>query len=187
MIFLPNNFSLYTAALRNYIQLSVIRHGLQPKHLSSMKKIFEAEALFSASCNDIEPLNIMEYYYRLLLSAKIKLAEKGRRLTCALDGGGIFLINRKLFAAVLLEIASKASKISLATKRGNIIIYAAGADFNRCMQLVKPLGGNGFYEIKAKTLLIVIPASKTNKKPLYTKKDWEDIRNPFSVINLYLM
>lgn len=182
MIFLPNNFERYCAALRNTVQLSIIKNGLKPKYFKTFKKIYEAEAFFSRE--EILPIDLGLFLHQLLLSAHIKLLENNRSINISLKIKGVFLINRKLFTALILNICQNSKYIKISYLNGKILIYAK-CNTGILKPIITFLNGNIYFERKKGDFLITLPTIKTDKSPIKTE-EWEYSQNPFSPVNIFI-
>ncbi len=183
MIILPNKYERYTAALRNSVQASILKQGLNARHIESIRKIYEAEAFLGYK--NLSPVNLEILFKCLLYSANIKLLQKKRKLDFTVQINGNYLANRKLLTCLILNICSTANKIKIYFKSEKIVIEC------KTQKTIKPiilklLNAIYFYDIKAKQYLIVLKLEKTEKDFLKTEKEW-DITNPFSPINIYLI
>lgn len=182
MIFLPNNFERYTAALRNYIHISSLKHGILPKHIKSMKKIYETEALFS--CNEKMPVNINLFANTLFLAAYAKLLKNNCSFRFSVFSDSNFMLNEKLFEVLLLNLCRTTRKISVTCSKNKIIIKSDNIP-KLHHKILKALDAVYFFDVKTKNLIISITAEATDKKALQIKREW-DILNPFSTINTFL-
>lgn len=182
MIYLPNKFERYTAALRNTIQLSVINSGLKPRHIKMLIKIYEAEAKFSYE--EKMPIDIGEFSHKLLLAAHLLLLNKNRNTYFKVNIKGIFYINKKLFTALLLNICKSSDTVFVYYLNGRIIVKCKTA-VKLNFAITKFLNAVSLFETKSQTQIIFIKADKTDKKGCNTEKEW-DILNPFSPVNIYL-
>lgn len=183
MIFLPNKFERYTSALRNYIHLSAIKQGITQRHLRLLSKIYAAEALFGRE--NVLPTDIKCLSENLLLAAQLYFLESGQVFHFKAKRTGNFLINPKLYTALLLSLCKKSTKAEVFTEKEKIIIKGVG--FNPyCKRFIKALNGGFIYERKTEALLIWLPAERTDKKAIETEKEWEFYLNPFSPVNIFL-
>ena len=183
MIFLPNKFELYCCVLRNTVQHLIIKNGYRDKYIKNLMKIHKAEALFSY---EEEPANIKDFSSEILKAVFLKLKEKNKSFHFRIQKTGIFLINKKLFSSLLLCLCRNAEKIEIGTLCGKIFIKAEKTDLIELKKLLKAINAEYFFERKNRKLLIIINATKTDKKPCGNEKDWEYILNPLSVVNIYL-
>ena len=184
---MPNNFERYTAALRNLIQLFVIKNGIKPKYLDSLRKIYQAEALFS---RDAEiPTDICNFLSHLLTAVYIKKSESGIPFYFNIRINGNFLLSPKIYTALILSICRNAESIEIYRQNGSIIIRAASENIKHSLKLIKKLKGCVYFERITNTALIVLPITATDKKTELCKPNVleEYLFNPFSAVNIYLL
>ena len=182
MIFLPNKFERYTAALRNYIHFAVLRNGLNDKKINMLRKISETEAIFFY--NENTPINIKDFSNTLFITAYTKLLKNDNSFDFFVFSDKTFLINAKLFEILLLNLCHTSKKIVITCSKNKIIIESNSTS-NVNYKILKALNAIYFYEIKTKRLIISITAEATDKKPLNINREW-DILNPFSNVNIFL-
>ncbi len=144
MIFLPNAFERYFSALRLYVQISVLRGGNSRKRLNQLKKISLAEAFYYR--NSVCALDINKFCGSLLGAAVIIMLQKNVKTSVSFSGGGVFLLNRKIFTALLMELASnygeKNNKILIFSGAGTVTLQSEGFTLSATLErLVKAAGG----------------------------------------------
>lgn len=182
LIFLPNKFERYTAAIRNSIQIAALKNGITETQTSTLKKIYIAEAILSPC---YQPIDLKELTFNLLMGAYIKLLSKDIKISPLIRVNGTFIINKKLLICLLLSLCSISETIKISNYKQKIVILcnndARNFDF-----LINAIKGICFYELKTNASMIIIPAKRTEKKPLKTEREWEYIKDPFSPINIFL-
>ena len=188
MIFLPNAFERYFSALRLYVQISVLRGGTSRKRLAQLKKISLAEAFYYR--NSVCALDINEFCGSLLGAAVIIMLQKNVKTSVSFSGGGVFLLNRKILTAVLMELASnysgKHNNILILSKAGSVRIKSDGFTLSATREhLVKAAGGFCLKEKKKKRSVIVLPAKKTAETPECVENEWCQILDRFSPVNIW--
>ena len=188
MIFLPNAFERYSSALRLYVQISVLRGGTSRKRLAQLKKISLAEAFYYR--NSVCALDINEFCGSLLGAAVIIMLQKNVKTSVSFSGGGVFLLNRKILTAVLMELASnysgKHNNILILSKAGSVSIKSDGFTLSATLErLVKAAGGFCLKENKKKRSVIVLPAKKTAETPECVENEWCQILDRFSPVNIW--
>ncbi len=183
MIFLPNKFELYISLLRNTLQVLILKNGIKPKYLKNLKKIHIAEALFT---NHTEPTNIKDFSIEILKAVFLKKLDTGADFKFSVDRVGTFLINRKLFASLLLTVSISADNVAVKNFKNKILISFKENCTANLEKHLKKLNGYSIKEIKGNTNYILISPQKTDKEPRSNEKDWEYILNPLSVVNIYL-
>lgn len=188
MIFLPNSFERYTSALRLYLQMSVLRGKTVAKHLKMLKKINRAEALYYMEDNS--PVDIIKLSNSLLGAAVIILMQRGERLCVTLTGSGVFLINKKLYTALLMELlcGGKGNReISIKAEACHAVIKATGCtDLGKLPVIIEALKGTYFKKLGADTLIVSIPCKKTELLSVPIENEWCYILDRFSPVNVYL-
>lgn len=189
MIYLPKPHERYLAALRLYIQKSVLRGGNTEKRLLQLKKIMLCEAILSKG--DKEPLNIQKYSDSLLGAAVIILLQRGKRLSVRLSGGGAFLINRRLFTSLLLTAADNCGKsgdIFILAEEKRIVIKFKGISISGIYKtLADALGGTLLKTVRGDRAIIALPAEKTAEKPRGFQNEWSQLLDRFSPVNVFLL
>ena len=188
MIFLPNAFERYFSALRLYVQISVLRGGNSRKHLAQLKKISLAEAFYYR--NSVCALDINKFCGSLLGAAVIIMLQKNVKTSVSFSGGGVFLLNRKIFTAVLMELASnygeKNNKILIFSGAGTVTLQSEGFTLSATLErLVKAAGGFCLKENKKKRSVIVLPAKRTAETPECVENEWCQILDRFSPVNIW--
>ena len=189
MIYLPKAFERYLSALRLYVQMSVLKGRDGAKHLAQLKKISLAEALYFKA--ERSPVDIIKLSNCLLGAAVIILLQRGKELSLNLSGGGVFLINRRLFSLLLSELAAKAEngcKISVSTQSKGIIIKAARLERSSLLsRLIKAMDGFFLCERVKNSLFIFIPSEKSRLPSQKIENEWCYILDRFSPVNIWLL
>lgn len=189
MIFLPKAFERYLSALRLYVQMSVLRGGDGAKHLAQLKKISLAEALYFKE--ERSPVDIIKLSNSLIGAAVIILLQRGKELSLTLSGGGVYLINRRLFSLLLSELAANSKngcKISVIAEGKGVIIKAANIKRSEVLaRLIKAMDGFFLYERVKNNLLIFIPSEKTRLPSQKIENEWCYILDRFSPVNIWLL
>lgn len=188
MIYLPRAFERYLSALRLYVQMSVLKGG-GVKQLSQLKMISLAEAFYYK--NERSPIDILKFSNSLLGAAIIILMQRGVRLSAVFSGGGVCLISRRLYAALLSELiwlSTDGCKIKVSAEQKKIIIRAEGVRRSDILpRLISAMKGFCLFERVSDTLLIVIPTEKTCLKAETVENEWCYILDRFSPVNIWLL
>lgn len=186
MIFFPNRVQRYTSALRLYIQRSVLRKGISRSNTAQLKKITLAEAL--ASKSEISPVNINELSDSLLGTAQILMLKKAEPLKADFEGGGVFLINRQLYTALILElVACGCEKITVASRSPYTVIKAKYLKkYGNLPKIIKAMSGSFLTETKCGNAIIKFPSPATALKAKKTENEWYYLLDSFSPVNLWL-
>ena len=189
MIYLPKPHERYLAAMRLYIQKSVLRGGNTEKRLLQLKKIMLCEAILSKG--DQEPLNIQKYSDSLLGAAVIILLQRGKGLSVRLSGSGAFLINRRLFTSLLLTAADNCGKsgdIFILAEEKRIVIKFKGISISGIYKtLADALGGTLLKTVRGDRAIIALPAEKTAENPRGFQNEWSQLLDRFSPVNVFLL
>ncbi len=181
MIFLPNKFEKFCAALRNHTQNCILKNGIQKKHLQRLRKIHYAEAIFSRS---EKPVIIAELSRFLVCACHIKRLENDEFLHFLILGDSRFIINEKAYTSLLLCLCQEASFIKIVLKKCGISIFCNSLP-DCTLKLIKALNGICLYEKKKKTAGIFIPAVLTDKK-VCDNLYYHSLRDELSIVNIYL-
>ena len=146
-------------------------------------KIHKAEAIFSQNS---EPTNVGIFSLEILNAVKLKQYENNKKFNFKTDEIGTVILNKKLFTALLLNLAKSSEKIEILSLKNSILIKAYKATPKEHKRLIKALGGAYFFIHHTNTLAVLINCQKTDKAPKKEIKDWEYLLNPLSVVNIYL-
>ncbi len=179
MIVLPNSFERYLSALRIFVSLSILKHGLKLRHLASLKKIHYAEAFYNK--NSLQSVAIKKLSTNILNT----ISAYKYKLNFSCKSKDNYYINKNLFTILLLEIVSISNFISISSNKNFIIIKFSSKKQNSTKTLYT-LGGFSFREAKNNTTLFVIPAERTNVPSVYIESEWENIFDQFSTVNIFL-
>ncbi len=183
MIFLPNNFQRYTAALRNFIHFSAIKKGVSRRHMCLLKKIYKVEALYNSG--EIFPIDIYRFSISVL-DAALVLSSKHKNYCYNIDYTGSFLINKRLYTTLLLSLFSKNIPLTIYTYRDRLIIKTHSLIPKNCKKNIFAMNGLILTSTISNDQIIMLSAPKTNKKPIYTESEFELLSNPFSPIHIFL-
>lgn len=186
MIFLPNFFERYTAALRKTVHISILKYGPKLKHFDNLRKIFIAEACYLA--REEIPLNIGDFSSRILVSCYIKKLDNNAPFEFSINLNRNFMVNPKLFAALLLTLCKSSKSIWITTFNGKVILKSENnhSEYPYILKrLVKALNGRLLYEIKTQKIMIILPFSATQKKPEEFIPCYHNLCDPFSAINIF--
>lgn len=183
LIFLPNKFERYTAALRSVIQNLIIKNGIKQNYLKNLKTIYDFEAILS---NTLSTINIEKEYYEFFAAIYLKKIKKDKKFTFFINANGNYLINRKLFTALLLNLSLNCNEITLQNKE-NLIIVSGDFQINSKIKImVKKLNGAYLREIKSNKTLLVFPFNKSQNKAENFEYAYSLLQNSLSIINCYL-
>ncbi|MBR4099699.1 MAG: hypothetical protein IKK55_01775 [Clostridia bacterium] len=180
MIVLPNSFERYLASLRIFVSLSILKHGLQAKHLEKLQKIHLAEAFFDK--NSLQSVDI----YRLIQNLLYAISSIKCDFNFSCNAVGNFFINKKLFTILLLKLCEFSDNISL-NSQGNYIIIKFHGKSTGVFPIISALKGFSFYETKSNISLIIIPTSKAEAQSVYIESEWEYLFDKFSIVNIFFI
>lgn len=178
MIVLPNSFERYLASLRIFVSLSVLKHGLKPKHLKMLKKITIAEAFYNKNTRqnvDIYKLctNLFWALYTYKSHFKFHISKTNNHQ-----------INKTLFSLLLLTIAKHTENCKIYTPKNHIVIKSDNIS-KQLSPFIKALGGHYLREISTNQIAVIIPAPETKNPTVYIESEWEYIFNKFSIVNIF--
>lgn len=183
MIFSPNKFERLCFSLRNYIQRKTLISPLNAKQRGILRKIHFAEAVFCDS--QAVPIDMKEFAGELLSAARILKLEKKEEFCFSVKVKENLLIDAKPFEALILTLAQKSRYLKIFTFRKNLIIESERLDGD-ISSLIKRLDAFCIYEINRGEMYIIISAAQTSKKTVSIKKEWEQLCDPFSSVNIFL-
>ena len=176
MIVLPNSFESYLNNLRIYTSLSILKNGILPKHLDNLRKIYLSEAYLYK--NFKERVNIGLLSFNLLCCIKTV-----KNFCFFINVNKNALINQRLYAALILLLATGSPFLTIMFKNG--IIIKGNGEIKKHLKIIHFLNGNSFFDIKTKNYLIYIPCKETDITPSPTISQWELMFDRFSVFNLF--
>ncbi len=176
MIVLPNSFEKYLYNLRIYTSISILKHGILPRHLKNLKKIYVAEALLFSK-NKL-PTNLQLLNYNLLCCVK-----NIKQFNFFININKNVIINQKLYIALLLTLSKNSDFLKIEYNDG-IIIKGSGK-IKKCQKIIYYLKGYSFFDLKTEKFLIYIPCKTTAISPAPTISQWELLFDKFSVFNLF--
>ena len=184
LIYLPNKFDFYAAALRNYTQRLIFKNATNKKLYENLRKIYIAEAILG---NENEaPVNLSEYLTELLSAVKYLKKEKGIYFNYKISLQSNFLINIKLFTALILNLCKITESISVFEKQGKIIINTKTYIKKENNSLIKRLKGAVYYEVKTGTSLIVLSFTATDKSDFCINSAYDFLLDTFSPPNIFI-
>ena len=176
MIVLPNSFEKYLYNLRIYTSISILKHGILPKHLKNLKKIYVAEALLFSK-NKL-PTNLQLLNYNLLCCVK-----NIKQFNFFININKNVIINQKLYTALILTLANNSDILKIEFRDG--IIIKGNGKIKSSKKIIRFLGGYSFYDLKTNNFIIFIPCNTTTLSPTPTLTQWELLFDKFSPFNLF--
>lgn len=188
MMFLPKAYERYLSALRLQLQKSLLRGGISEKKLRGLKCIMLCEAFIPRFA---EPVDIIPFTDSLLGAAIIALLKKGKRLRVELTGGGVLLINRRLFTALLLlaaENCPESGKITVCALSTEITVGLYGIRPSRLLKRsVYLLRGKMLTTSDEEKTLISVPAVGARTAAAPALNEWDYLLDHFSPVNVFLL
>lgn len=177
MIVLPNSFEKYLSALRISVSISILKHGLQPRHIDNLRKIHIAESLFHQ--NERQGVDINKLCTNLLEA--VSTIKQGFKFEVKVVGN--LYLNKNIFTLLLLNFAKQKDFVKISAKDNFLKINFEGKA-KSLSHLINASGGFSLYEVKTKQTIIIIPANQTNEKSVEIETEWEYLFNKFSVVNM---
>ncbi len=178
MIVLPNSFERYLSALRIFVSLSILKHGLQLRHLEKLKKIYKAEAFYNK--NSQQSICIKSFCENLLNA--VNAFKENLNYKCYTEGN--FFINKNIFILLILEICTHSDYIRIVSSNRSLQLYFCSSK-NNLSPFINALGGFSLFETKTHRSIIVIPVTKTTAPATKTETEWDWLFDKFSAVNLY--
>ncbi len=176
MIVSPNSFERYLSALRVFTSLSILNHGLLPRHLENLKKIYVAEAFYHK--NERQCVNLNKLCNNLLCAVSAK--NPSFIFSCNINGN--YIINKNLLICLLLTCA-KTGELKLSAL-GEFLLIRPGVQ-SLAYPFITSLGGFVLKELKCGREIIIIPAKRTSQNSVYIESEWEYLFDKFSAVNLF--
>ena len=184
MIFLPNTFERYIAALRVLNHLLILKNGITSKRLKTLKKIYTAEAFYFRK--KLSPFSITDFTLSLVSASQTLLYKKGKTLNFSLNTKGNYLFNKQLYTLLILEICSSCNYMKITEKDIGIVIFING-EIKNSLPFIKKLKGYYFYENSLNKAIIILPFEKTALTPITNETEWYYLFDKFSPVNLYFL
>ena len=186
MTFLPNKYERYFSVLRSYVQRSVLKHGVKDKHLIHLRRIYNAQAYFSA--DEATPVNLQAYLSTLLIAIHISKIEKGMDFNFKININENCLLSLKTFTALILNLCKASSKIEICKQKGRLTIKIKSKIKKHSRRFIKKLNGCVYYEIKTETSIVTLPFTATEKVSDISNYETVEgyMTNPLSEVNIFI-
>lgn len=184
MIFLPNKFERYTAALRAAIHNSAAKHGKTDKQLSALRKIYIAEAAYFK--NEKRPVNSRELCSVLLKAVYIKKLERDEYFEFELKPVRNCLINPKFIIAVLLTVCRYSESVRVVDFDGNIKIEYKSDSSDIIAKELKHFGVTAVSVVGSRTGAVLLFCDITAKPTEHYFADFSELTAPFSPIDIFI-
>ena len=178
MIVLPNSFERYLASLRIFVSLSILKHGLKPKHLKMLKKITITEAFYNK--NTLQSVDI----YKLCINLFRATSTYKTHFKFHISNTDNHQINKMLFSLLLLTIAKHTESCKIYSTQTHIVIKSNNIS-KQLIAFINALDGYYLREIYTNQIAVIIPAPETKKPTVYIESEWEYIFDKFSVLNIF--
>ena len=188
MIFLPKKSERTLAALRLYVQKSILKRGVCEKNITQLKKIYLTEAIVLKEERDtVDAVRLADV---LLGASLLLLYQRGVRVTLSFTGQGVYRLNKRLYSVVLLLLIGEMTDggvIRLCAGQAHIALRVdrlAAAD-----RLLPPLRALNGFLLKERTsgrAVVVIPAERSDQTPDPIENEWVYLADRFSVVNVFL-
>lgn len=177
VIVLPNSFERYLSALRISVSVSILKRGLQIKHLKSLEKIYIAEALMLKNTRQSVSVNTL---CANLLGA-VSIIKDNFSFKCDIINN--LYLNKNLFTILLLYLAKEKTFLKITEINDFLLITLNGKTCN-LSPFIRALNGLSLFEIKTNKSVIIIPADESGEKSVEIETEWEYLFNKFSVVNM---
>lgn len=188
MMFLPKAYERYLSALRLHLQKSILHGGITEKKLHGLKGIILCEAFMPRFA---EPVDVIPFADSLLGAAVMALLKKGKQLRVELSGGGVLLVNRRLFTALLLLSAENCPE------NGKITVCASNTEITVALHGIHPspvlkrsvclLHGKLLTSAGEEKTLISVPAVGADTPIAPDVNEWDYLLDRFSPVNVFLL
>ncbi len=179
MIYYPKKYELYANSMRCLYHKLILQKGPKPNLLISLRKIYEFECKYSAT---LLPTNLYEFCNELLTAASFR-----RKFIFQLKVHGNYLLNQKIFTAILLNICQNADFVEIEISNKTAIIKTNCKKTKQIKRLVFLMGGVILNVVNNDFLHIFLTLKKTKKETVDSQDAYELSVNPLSIINCYLI
>lgn len=184
MIFLPNKYERFCAAIRNRIQNHNISLPISLKNREILRKIYFAEAILKET--EIMPIDIKKFSENLLGAMQILKIEKEEKFTFKITAEGNYLLDKKCLEILLILLSQNNTHISIYEYNSKLVIKTNLHRNPQINILLQKLNACSFYEYKTEKLITVISAHKTPKRSIPFPYESEILSNPFSAVNIFI-
>ncbi len=174
----PKNCGIITNALRLLYQKFILKNGIKPAYLISLKKINRIECFYNKTSPC--PLDVEHFCYELFTAIFLK-----KKFDYFINITGNYLIDKKIFTILILEICETANYLEIKDFNGGFIISGNFKTNKNINFLTKKLKGAAFKDISKNINYIKFNFSKTQKKSGDFETAYALLQNPLSLVNLY--
>ena len=183
MIFLTNKYTRFCCAMRNYLHKSVVKNGVSPKYIESMRKLLVFEAV---NCKEeAVPTDIGEFLSKTLCAAYINKLKRGEEFSFQIKADGCFLLETKPYMCLLLSLCRNSRFVKIFIIQGKIVIKSEKAS-KESILIARSENGQIFVERKTLSSLIVLSPTATDKSPISFKSCLGELDNPLSMVNVFI-
>lgn len=132
------------------------------------------------------PVNISELSSRLLSAVYVKKLEKDEKFKFKVKSVGGYLINPKLFTAVLLTVCKYAQVVSVDLFNGQPSIYCKSKNTADTAKALKIFGVQYITEIRSGKCAVLFSCVATSKHTEAPFADLRKLTSPFSPTDMFL-
>lgn len=134
----PSKCEIYSILLKKRIINKIYTTTKKDKLLKKLAKIKLFEAMRSPVF--LQPTDLSAFFENLFLRAEAVCETKGKKVTLKVTGQGAFLIDRRCFTYLILELVARGNRAEVSIMQNGLIIKG---DFvcPSLQSLVKKLGG----------------------------------------------
>ena len=178
MNYYPSKCEIYSILLKKRIINKIYTTTKKDKLLKKLAKIKLFEALWSPVF--LQPTDLSVFFKNLFLRAEAVCATKEKNVTLKVAGQGAFLIDRRCFTYLILELVARGNKAEIIITQNGVIIKGNFA-CPSLQNLVKKLGGIILPD------RVGIPLKAANKSKISESYNvLESLENEFSPEYLWL-
>ncbi len=178
MQFSPNIYAKYAASLRFYLQKRILKHGVDNKTRSLLRKIILFELIICKK--EGTPTDIYYFFDKLCCAFSVELLKRHRWPSVTLSGQGLGIINRDLIIYLLvscknsefIHIDIKKDFIKITTDNYNNNIYRADNYL-----ILK--------EVKQNKYGIFIPYKKCENSVKKSPDEYDYLLDPLSTLKVF--
>ena len=185
MIYFPNKFEKYVCALRCLYQNLIIKNGVKKEYIFALKKIYNSEALNKNK--EEEPINIKEYCADILTAVFIKKLIGFESFDFYISVQSNFYADVKIFTALLLTVCENANSIEIFENRKRLVFKTTAIINKGILKLLYRLNGYYLTDLKKGYLYLIFNLASTLKESRRFETAHEQLQNPLSPVNLYII
>ncbi len=179
MINFPKKYHKVPYYLRNSYQKLILKYGIKPKYLNTLKKILRIEAYISGIFP--VPVNIENYCSQLFTAIFLK-----KDFDYFINTKGNFSVDKKLFTTLLLEISQWCDYLEITVINSCLVLKGNFKITMPIKILTHRLGGVIFGDLKREIYYLKFNFPATQKENGDIEKAYSMLQNPLSAVNIYL-